>query len=185
MRKLMTTVLALGLTAIAAYPARATPPPTFTEVCSDNTPVSTDGTFNIDVSCPAGIEAGTTQSVLTGGYSCSYNGGENVLPVIVSVNTFFGGYVGGPFPTGWQTIGQTLESANVTGHTYACENNSSGTVRIVPSCTVGTNGSPCRNGETCTDLSGQSSQPVYSNPTCQVCITCCDPFFTGCGSPPA
>jgi len=139
MRRLVTAVLALGLMAIAASAARATPPPvgTLTEVCSDNIPVSANGFFNIDETCPMG------SVVVTGGYSCSYNSGANLLPVIVSVNTFFGGFVGGPFPNGWQTIGQTLSSADVTNHTYACVNKSSGEAKIVAQCTVGTNASPC------------------------------------------
>jgi hypothetical protein len=37
--------------------------------------------------------------------------------------------------------------------TFACVNNSSGTVKVVPSCTVGTNASPCHNNDTCKDLS--------------------------------
>lgn len=163
MRTLLITVLALGLMAIGASTASAQ----FTEVCSDNTPVSANGSFNIDVSCPAGI-------VITGGYSCSCNQGANLLPVIVDVNTFFGGYVGGPVPNGWQTIGQTL--ASTSGQTFACVNSSSGEVKIVPSCTVGSNASPCHNNDVCTNLSGQSGQSPCSNPasnpTCQVCITC-------------
>ena len=166
----MTTFLALGLIAVAASAARAIPPLGLTEVCSPNTPVSANGVFNIDVSCPS-----PGQEVVTGGYSCSYNSGANLLPVIVSVNTFFGGYVGGPFPTGWQTIGQTLASADVNSHTYACVNISSGEVKIVASCTVGTNASPCHNNDTCTDLSGESSQPVIIDGTCQVCISCLEP----------
>jgi hypothetical protein len=163
MKTLLITVLALGLMAIGASRASAQ----LTEVCSDNTPVSANGSFNIDVSCPEGI-------VITGGYSCSCNQGANLLPVIVDVNTFFGGFVGGPLPNGWQTIGQTLASAS--GHTFACVNNSSGGLKIVPSCTVGTNASPCHNNDTCVDLSGQIGQSACSNPasnpTCQVCITC-------------
>jgi len=166
MRRLVTAVLALGLMAIAASAARADGLFTLTEVCSDNIPVSANGSFNIDETCPMGDFA------VTGGYSCSYNSGANLLPVIVSVNTFFGGYVGGPFPNGWQTIGQTLSSADVTNHTYACVNKSSGEVKIVAQCTVGTNASPCHAHDTCTDLSGQSAQPVISNPTCQVCVSC-------------
>jgi hypothetical protein len=165
MKTLMTAFLALGLMAIAASAARAQLSP-FTEVCSDNIPVSANGFFNIDESCPMG------QVVVTGGYSCSYNAGANLLPVIVSVNTFFGGFVGGPFPTGWQTIGQTLASADVVGHTFACVNKSSGEVKIVAQCTVGTNAAPCHNNDTCTDLSGQSAPPVITNPTCQVCVSC-------------
>lgn len=164
MRKLMTTVLAIGLMAIAASAAHAITPVGITyNVCSDNTPVSANGFFNIDVTCP-----NPGQEVITGGYSCSYNSGANLLPVIVSVNTFFGF----PIPNGWQTIGQTLESAQTTGHTFACVNTSSGEVKIVPSCTVGTNASPCHIHDICTDLSGQSNQPVFTNPTCQVCISC-------------
>src|SRR5208282_3543821 len=159
----------LGLMAIAASTARAAVPVSLTEVCSDNIPVSANGSFNIDVTCPLG------SVVATGGYSCSYNSGANLLPVIVSVNTFYGGYVGGPFPTGWQTIGQTLSSAETINHTYACVNNSSGEVKIVPLCTLGTNASPCHNNDTCTDLSGQGSPVTYTNPTCQVCISCLQP----------
>ncbi len=166
MKTLMTTILALGLMAIGASTARAQ----LTEVCSPNTPVSANGVFNIDVTCPSGV-------VVTGGYSCSCNSGADLLPVIVEENTFFGGFVGGPFPTGWQTIGRTLEST--IGHTFACVNNSSGEVKIVASCTVGTNASPCHNHDTCTDLSGQSGQSPCSdpssNPTCQVCISCVSP----------
>jgi hypothetical protein len=167
MRRLMTCLLVLGLTAIGASTAHAQ----FTEVCSPNTPVSANGVFNIDVSCPYdGI-------VVTGGYSCSCNAGADLLPVIVEENTFFGGFVGGPFPTGWQTVGQTLGSA--VGHTFACVNNSSGEVKIVASCTVGTSASPCHNNDTCTDLSGQGApspcSAAGSNPTCQVCISCLTP----------
>jgi hypothetical protein len=171
MRRLMTIVLALGLMAISASAARAQ---FLTEVCSDNTPVSANGSFNIDVSCPA-----VGQFVVTGGYSCSCNKGADLLPVIVDVNTFFGGFVGGPVPNGWQTIGQTLASAS-SGHTFACVNMSSGGLKIVPSCTVGTNASPCHNNDICTDLSGQIGQSACSNPgsnpTCQVCITCESPL---------
>jgi hypothetical protein len=167
MRRLMTCLLVLGLTAIGVSTAHAQ----FTEVCSPNTPVSANGVFNIDVSCPYdGI-------VVTGGYSCSCNAGADLLPVIVEENTFFGGFVGGPFPTGWQTVGQTL--ASTVGHTFACVNNSSGEVKIVSSCTVGTDASPCHNNDTCTELSGQSApspcSAAGSNPTCQVCISCVTP----------
>jgi len=141
-----------------------------TEVCSDFTPVSANGVFNIDVSCPIPGE-----SVVTGGYSCSCNAGADLLPVIVDVNTFFGGYPGGPtFPNGWQTIGRTLSSS--VGHTYACVNQSSGEVKVVPKCTVGTNASPCHHNDTCTDLSGNTGQSPCdnpaSNPVCQVCVSC-------------
>jgi hypothetical protein len=37
--------------------------------------------------------------------------------------------------------------------TYACVNNSSGEVKVVPSCTVGTNDSPCHKNDICVDLS--------------------------------
>jgi hypothetical protein len=168
MRKLIATILALGLMAIAAPAARAVDGGPFAiqyNVCSPITPVSANGVFNIDVTCPF-----PGQTVLTGGYSCSCNRGADLLPVIVDVNTFFGF----PTPNGWQTIGRTLESA--VGHTFACVNNSSGEVKIVASCAVGTNASPCQNNDTCTDLSGQSGQSACSdpssNPTCQVCISC-------------
>ena len=171
MRRLITSLLVLGLIAIGSSTARAQ---LFSEVCSPNTPVSTNGFFNIDVTCPF-----PGQEVVTGGYSCSCNLGANLLPVIVEENTFFGGFVGGPFPNGWQTVGQTLGSA--VGHTFACVNKSSGEVKIVASCTVGTNASPCHNNDICTDLSGQSGQSACSdpnsNPTCQVCISC----FSGIG----
>jgi hypothetical protein len=36
--------------------------------------------------------------------------------------------------------------------TFACVNKSSGEVKIVASCTVGTNASPCHQNDTCTDL---------------------------------
>jgi hypothetical protein len=169
MRKLITSFLVLALMAIGASSAHAQ----FTEFCSPNTPVSANGVFNIDVSCtdpggPGGI-------VITGGYSCSCNAGADLLPVIVEENTFFGGFVGGPFPTGWQTAGQTLAST-VVSHTFACVNNSSGEVKIVASCTVGSKASPCHNNDTCTDLSGQTGaspcSAAGSNPTCQVCISC-------------
>jgi hypothetical protein len=171
MKKLMTSLLVLGMMAIGASVARAQ----FTEFCSPNTPVSLNGVFNIGVSCtdpggPGGV-------VVTGGYSCSCNSGADLLPVIVEENTFDFGFVGGPFPIGWQTIGQTLASA--IGHTFACVNKSSGGVKIVPSCTVGTNASPCHNNDICTDLSsGQSGQSpcTSSNSTCQVCISCFAPI---------
>lgn len=170
MRKLMTSFLALALMAIGASTALAQSTIAF---CSPNTPVSANGSFNIDVSCtdpdgPGGV-------IITGGYSCSCNLGAVLLPVTVEVNTFFGTnrYFA---PTGWQTIGQTLASAVGHSDTFACVNNSSGEIKIVPSCTVGTNKSPCHNNDTCTDLSGQSSPSACSaptsNPTCQVCITC-------------
>jgi len=160
MRKPITAALVLGLMVTFATSVRADGVGSITyNVCSPITSVSANGFFNISVTCPA------DETVVTGGYSCSYDSGANLLPVIVSVNTFYG-------TNGWQTIGQTLESASVNAHTYACVNNSSGTVKIVPSCTVGTNASPCHANDTCADLSGQSNQPVYSNPTCQVCISC-------------
>jgi hypothetical protein len=166
MRTLLITVLALCLMAIGA--SRASAQVTVTEFCSDNTPVSANGVFNIGIRCSdAGGPGG---SLDTGGYSCSCNRGADLLPVIVEVNTVFGF----PTPNGWQTIGQTL--ASTAGHTFACVNNSSGGVKIVPSCTVGTNASPCHNNDTCTDLSGNSGPSPCSapgsNPTCQVCITC-------------
>jgi hypothetical protein len=37
--------------------------------------------------------------------------------------------------------------------TFACVNTSSGTPKIVDSCTVGTNASPCHNDDICIDLS--------------------------------
>ena len=37
--------------------------------------------------------------------------------------------------------------------TFACVNQSSGTNKIVPSCTVGTNSSPCHHNDICVDLS--------------------------------
>jgi len=167
MRKMMTSLMALAVMAIGASTARAQ----FTEVCSPNTPVSANGVFNIDVSCPL-----LGQEVVTGGYSCSCNMGADLLPVTVEVNTFFGGFIGGPFPNGWQTIGQTLASAVGHSDTFACVNKSSGEVKIVRSCTVGTNASPCHNNDICTDLSGQSTPSACSapgsNPTCQVCISC-------------
>lgn len=166
MRKLMASFLVLGMIAIGASTARAQ----LDEFCSANTPVSLNGVFNVTAQCTDG------GVVVTGGYSCSCNSGANLLPVIVEVNTFDFGFVGGPFPIGWQTIGQTLSSA--VGHTFACVNNSSGEVKIVPSCSVGTNASPCHNNDTCTDLSGQSGQSVCSaaNSTCQVCISCLPPL---------
>ena len=179
MRRMITAVCMLGLMMIARSAGAAGPILSFTEVCSDNTPVSANGVFNIDVTCPAStIGPPGPQLVVTGGYSCSCNQGADLLPVIVDVNTFFGGYVGGPFPNGWQTIGRTLSSS--LGHTYACVNKSSGEVKVVPSCTVGTNKSPCHNNDICSDLSGSAGQspcdnPI-SNPTCQVCVTCLSAF---------
>jgi hypothetical protein len=159
MKKLFVAVLALGLTAIAASGVRAQ-----TYTCSPKTPISANGSFNIGVTCPI------NSVLLSGGYSCSCNKGADLLPVIVDVNTF----LGYPTPNGWQTIGQTLESA--IGHTFACVNNSSGEVKIVDSCTVGTNARPCHNNDTCNDLRGQSGQSPCSdpasNPTCQVCLSC-------------
>ncbi len=40
-------------------------------------------------------------------------------------------------------------SAARAGTTFACVNNSSGTLKIVSSCTVGTNANPCHNNDTC------------------------------------
>jgi hypothetical protein len=159
-RILATSVLILGLMAIGPSIARAQ---LGTKFCSPNTPVSANGVFNIGVQCTD--EGGPGGVFVSGGYSCSCNLGADLLPVIVEENTFFG--------DGWQTIGRTLESA--TGHTFACVNQSSGEVKIVPKCTVGTNASPCHNNDLCTDLSGNSGSVCSapgSNPTCQVCITC-------------
>jgi len=168
MKTLVTAVCALGLMMMIAGSARAQP---LLEVCSDNIPVSANGVFNIDEQCPDPFV------VVTGGYSCSCNSGADLLPVLVDVNTFFGGFVGGPIPNGWQTIGRTLSSS--VGHTYACVNKSSGEVKVVQSCTVGTNSSPCHNNDTCTDLSGNTGHSPCdsptSNPTCQVCVTCTSP----------
>ena len=51
-----------------------------------------------------------------------------------------------------------ISASAVRADTFACVNNNSGTPKIVASCTVGTNASPCHNNDTCTDLSlsGQS-----------------------------
>jgi hypothetical protein len=160
MRRLMTIVLALGLMSISASAALAQFPAT--EFCSPITPVSANGVFNIDVSCTdAGGPGGF---IVTGGYACSCNLGADVAPVIVEENTLFG--------NGWQTVGQTLDST--TSHTFACVNTSSGEVKIVASCTVGSNASPCHNHDTCADLSGTSGNSACSssNTFCQVCITC-------------
>lgn len=165
MRKLVMAVLALGLMAILPSAARAQAGGAGViiqyNICSDNTPVSANGVFNIDKDCPAGT------TVVTGGYTCSCNQGQDELPVIVENNRLrFNG-------VGWETVGQTLASA--IGHTFACVNKSSGEVKIVPSCTVGTNASPCHNNDICTDLSGGVQSPCSapgSNPTCQVCISC-------------
>jgi hypothetical protein len=54
-----------------------------------------------------------------------------------------------------------------------CVNNSSGTVRIVASCTVGTNASPCHSNETCVgSLNGQSfaTNESWSSCTESLCI---------------
>jgi hypothetical protein len=54
-----------------------------------------------------------------------------------------------------------------------CVNNSSGTVRIVPSCTVGTNLSPCHAHETCVgSLNGQpfATNESWSSCTESLCI---------------
>jgi len=161
MNRLTPAVVAFGLMMIASS-ASSGVGITY-NTCSGYIPVSANGVFNIDVSC-----SNPGETVVTGGYNCVYGPNSDPLPVIVSTNTFFG-Y---PIPNGWQTIGQTLESASAAGHTYACVNNSSGTVKVVPGCMVGTNSSPCHNNETCTDLSGQGSPPVFSNPSCEVCISC-------------
>jgi len=179
MRRLAMAVCMLSLMAVAGSAGASGSFLSLTEVCSDNTPVSSNGVFNIDVTCPTStIGPPTPQLVVTGGYSCSCNQGADLLPVVVDVNTFFGGYVGGPFPTGWQTIGRTLSSS--LGHTYACVNKSSGEVKVVPSCTVGTNKSPCHNTDICTDLSGSTGQSPCdaptSKPTGQVCVTCLSQF---------
>jgi len=44
--------------------------------------------------------------------------------------------------------------------TFACVNNSSGEVKIVTSCTPGTDDSPCHHNDTCIDLSALSLQVV-------------------------
>jgi hypothetical protein len=147
--------------AISASAARAQEFPAI-EFCSPITPVSSNGVFNIDVSCTD--PGGPGGSIVTGGYACSCNLGGDLAPVIVEENTLFG--------NGWQTAGRTSDSA--TGHTFACVNTSSGEVKIVASCTVGSNASPCHNHDTCTDLSGTSGQSPCSssNTFCEVCITC-------------
>ena len=52
--------------------------------CSGYIPVSANGVFNINVTCPI------RQTVITGGYNCVYGPNSDPLPVIVSTNTFFG-----------------------------------------------------------------------------------------------
>src|SRR5258708_11209446 len=47
-------------------------------------------------------------------------------------------------------------ASNARADVFACVNNSSGEVKIVASCTVGTNASPCHHNDTC-DLIYQSS----------------------------
>jgi Protein of unknown function (DUF1566) len=42
--------------------------------------------------------------------------------------------------------------------TYACVNKSSGEEKMVASCTVGTNASPCHHNDICTDLSGSGTR---------------------------
>ena len=49
-----------------------------------------------------------------------------------------------------------LFASNARADVFACVNNSSGEVKIVASCTVGTNASPCHHNDTC-DLISQSS----------------------------
>ena len=50
------------------------------------------------------------------------------------------------------------------GGTYACVNNSSGEVKVVTSCTVGSNASPCHANETCVDLSPINEQASETFP---------------------
>src|SRR5260370_33510186 len=40
-------------------------------------------------------------------------------------------------------------ASNARADVFACVNNSSGEVKIVASCTVGTNASPCHHNDTC------------------------------------
>ena len=47
-------------------------------------------------------------------------------------------------------------ASNARADVFGCVNNSSGEVKIVASCTVGTNASPCHHNDTC-DLISQSS----------------------------
>ena len=61
-----------------------------------------------------------------------------------------------------------ISASAVRADTFACVNNSSGTPKIVPSCTVGTNASPCHNNDTCVDLSLSSDQESLSlNVVCE------------------
>ena len=47
---------------------------------------------------------------------------------------------------------------------FACVNRNSGEVKIVSSCTVGTNASPCHKNDTCTDLN--PAQPLTLGMVC-------------------
>jgi hypothetical protein len=59
-------------------------------------------------------------------------------------------------------------SAAHASHAFdICVNNSSGTVRIVSSCTVGTNLSPCHHNETC--IGSLSGQPFATNESFSSC----------------
>ncbi len=50
-------------------------------------------------------------------------------------------------------LGLIVIAASVArADTFACVNNSSGEVKIVKSCTVGTNDTPCHHNDTCIDI---------------------------------
>ena len=51
-----------------------------------------------------------------------------------------------------------ITASHPRADTFACVNKSSGAVKVVPSCTVGTDGSPCTNNDTCVDLSLSSGE---------------------------
>jgi hypothetical protein len=55
--------------------------------------------------------------------------------------------------------------------TYACVNNSSGEVKVVTSCTVGSNASPCHANDTCVDLSPTSPINEQASETFPVTIS--------------
>jgi hypothetical protein len=42
-----------------------------------------------------------------------------------------------------------IAASSARADIFACVNNSSGTPKFVPSCTVGTNASPCHHNDTC------------------------------------
>jgi len=64
--------------------------------------------------------------------------------------------------------------------TFACVNKSSGTPKIVMSCSVGTNASPCQHNDTCVDLSlSAGANESWESCDESICIDTPNPDGTG------